>query len=327
MSAMIPLAVRVCPWRLSPSRCCSAGCRQPPLRSYRSCWSTGSARRPRRGTTTLPQLSTRRYGDDAPRVYEERDGKAAQERPCLAGCDDFRIDFSDLPTGFDLLAVANVPTRRKAGELKVVIDAIKRSPAPRKSSWWATASAASRRAPTSRASATTATAAPSRTAGRRGADHDLDAEPGERARQALRPARSAGLHAGRHREPPGPSARVTLLTELNRQAWPAGTTVHSIVSNNAGRNSDDVVTITSQDLTAISRYEVLPDASRWLQAFDRDGVLHLRVHNEPTTSRSSPESSGTSTTSWASWPADRARFGRDDSGVGRLSCGAASILS
>ena len=38
----------------------------------------------------------------------------------------FRIDFSDLAGGFDLLAVANVPTVRKGGELKAVIDAIKR---------------------------------------------------------------------------------------------------------------------------------------------------------------------------------------------------------
>ena len=42
-----------------------------------------------------------------------------------AGTKTFRIDFSDLASGFDLLAVANVPTVRKAGELKVVIDAIK----------------------------------------------------------------------------------------------------------------------------------------------------------------------------------------------------------
>ena len=35
------------------------------------------------------------------------------------GSRTFRIDFSDLSGGFDLLAVANVPTDRKAGELKV----------------------------------------------------------------------------------------------------------------------------------------------------------------------------------------------------------------
>ncbi len=74
-----------------------------------------------------------------------------------------------------------------------------------------------------------------------------------------------------------------LLGDLNQQPWPAGLPVHSIISNNAGRNSDDVVTTTSQDLTAIPRYAALPEAKRWLQTFERDGVLHLRVHNEPTT--------------------------------------------
>lgn len=29
------------------------------------------------------------------------------------------------------------------------------------------------------------------------------------------------------------------LADVNRQPWPAGTPVHSIVSNNNGRNSDD----------------------------------------------------------------------------------------
>ena len=27
----------------------------------------------------------------------------------------------------------------------------------------------------------------------------------------------------------------------------------------------------------------LPEAKRWLQTFERDGILHLRVHNEATT--------------------------------------------
>ena len=62
-----------------------------------------------------------------------------------------------------------------------------------------------------------------------------------------------------------------------------GTAVHAIVSNNIGRDSDDVVTTTSQDLQAIARYASLPDARRWLQSFERDGILHLRVHNEATT--------------------------------------------
>ena len=44
------------------------------------------------------------------------------------------------------------------------------------------------------------------------------------------------------------------LQELNQQPWPAGTAVHSIVSNNAGFDSDDVVTVTSQDLTELPQY-------------------------------------------------------------------------
>ena len=75
---------------------------------------------------TIPQLSVRRYGDDVPRVYESAIGKAAVRTSISQGAKTFRIDFSDLANGFDLLAVANVPTVRKAGELKVVIDAIKR---------------------------------------------------------------------------------------------------------------------------------------------------------------------------------------------------------
>jgi len=74
---------------------------------------------------TLPQLSTSRYGYDAPRLYENSNGKAAARTLVTASSRTFRIDFSDLNGGFDLLAVANVPTDRKAGELKVVIDAIK----------------------------------------------------------------------------------------------------------------------------------------------------------------------------------------------------------
>ena len=74
---------------------------------------------------TLPQLSTRRYGFDAPRLYKNANGKAAARTVVRASSRTFRIDFSDLSGGFDLLAVANVPTDRKAGELKVVIDAIK----------------------------------------------------------------------------------------------------------------------------------------------------------------------------------------------------------
>ena len=74
-----------------------------------------------------------------------------------------------------------------------------------------------------------------------------------------------------------------LITDLNRQSWPSGTAVHSIVSNNTGRDSDDVVTVQSQDLTELPQYRVVPEAKRWLQTFERDGILHLRVHNEATT--------------------------------------------
>ena len=101
----------------------------------------------------------------------------------------------------------------------------------------------------------------------------------------------------------------SFLLGLNRRSWPQPVGAHSIISNNDGRNSDDVVSITSQDLSEIPRYEFLRNARRWRQSFKRDGILHLRVHNEPTRSRSSPESSPTSTTSWASWPVVRARQG------------------
>ena len=74
-----------------------------------------------------------------------------------------------------------------------------------------------------------------------------------------------------------------LIAQLNSRSWPAGTGVHSIVSNNAGRNSDDVVTVDSQDLTALSQFRAVPDAKRWLQTFERSGILHIRVHNEATT--------------------------------------------
>ena len=36
-------------------------------------------------------------------------------------------------------------------------------------------------------------------------------------------------------------------------------------------------------LTALERYALLPEARRWVQTFQRNGILHLRVHNEPTT--------------------------------------------
>ena len=73
------------------------------------------------------------------------------------------------------------------------------------------------------------------------------------------------------------------LTELNRRAWPVMAGVHSIISSNAGTDSDDVVNTTSQDLTALETYASLPEAKRWVQTFERNGVLHLRVHNEAAT--------------------------------------------
>jgi triacylglycerol lipase len=74
-----------------------------------------------------------------------------------------------------------------------------------------------------------------------------------------------------------------LLRDLNRQSWAGGTEAHSIVSSNTGSDSDDVVSVTSQDLTALSQYASLPDVKRWVQTFTRDGILHLRVHGEPVT--------------------------------------------
>ena len=75
----------------------------------------------------------------------------------------------------------------------------------------------------------------------------------------------------------------SFLLQLNRRSWPQPVFVHSIVSNNYNRDSDDVVTVTSQNLSEIRRYEFLRNSSRWRQSFKRDGILHLRVHNEPTT--------------------------------------------
>ena len=126
MSATIPLAVR----RLSPAAVAvtlllawvspAAAQELPVLLVHGFCSSAET------WDATLPQLSTRRYGDDAPRLYEGPNGTAVARTPVSAGSKTFRVDFSDLSGGFDLLAVANVPTRRKAGELKAVIDGIKR---------------------------------------------------------------------------------------------------------------------------------------------------------------------------------------------------------
>ena len=234
-------------------------------------------------TETLPQLSTRRYGTDAPRVYESIIGKAASMTAVAAGTTTFRIDFSDLSGGFDLLAVANVPTYRKAGELKSVIDAIKRFTGKSKGILVAHrlgglagrtyiqgtgSTAPARRSHGNDVAALITVSTPNQGS----VLADLSGRP---EAQACTLADTANL---RDLQPASP-----FLADLNNQSWPAGTPVHSIVSNNQGRNSDDVVTTISQELTALSQYASLANAPRWLQTFQRDGILHLRVHNEPLT--------------------------------------------
>ena len=115
-SALAAIAVTVLVARVSPA----AAQELPVLLIHGFCSSAET------WDQTLPQLSTRRYGDDAPRLYEGPNGTAVARTPVSAVSKTFRIDFSDLSGGFDLLAVANVPTKRKAGELKAVIDGIKR---------------------------------------------------------------------------------------------------------------------------------------------------------------------------------------------------------
>ena len=233
---------------------------------------------------TLPQLSTRRYGDDAPRLYEGPNGTAVARTPVSAGSKTFRIDFSDLSGGFDLLAVANVPTRRKAGELKAVIDGIKRiTGAPGviivgHSLGGLAARAYIQGIGQDRGGATIAFA------------QDVAAlimistpnQGSVLARLSGNPERDTCVLADttnlRELKPTS-----SFLLELNRRPWPVPVGVHSIISNNNGRDSDDVVTITSQNLSEIRRYEFLRYAGRWRQSFTRDGILHLRVHNELTT--------------------------------------------
>lgn len=233
---------------------------------------------------TLPQLSTRRYGTEAPRVYESASGKAGVRSTVAFGTTTFRIDFSDLSGGFELLAVANVPTVRKAGELKVVIDAIKRfTGAPRvivvaHSLGGLAARAYIQGIGHSRTGATIPYAGDIAalimisTPNQGSVLANLSGFP---EANACTLADTANL---RDLQP-----ESALIGDLNRQPWPAGTAAHSIVSNNARRDSDDVVTTTSQDLIALPQYEFLVDAKRWLQTFQRDGVLHLRVHNEAVT--------------------------------------------
>jgi triacylglycerol lipase len=233
---------------------------------------------------TVPQLSVRRYGDDVPRVFESSIGKAAVRTSIANDAKTFRIDFSDLANGFDLLAIANVPTTRKAGELKVVIDAIKRF------------TGAPQVIVVGHSLGGLATRAYIQGIGRDrngaaiGYGHDVAAlimisTPNQGSVLAnlsgFPEANACTLADTANLRDLQPTSE--LITELNRRPWPAGTAVHSIVSNNSRRDSDDVVTVTSQELTAISGYATLPEAKRWLQTFERDGILHLRVHNEATT--------------------------------------------
>jgi pimeloyl-ACP methyl ester carboxylesterase len=233
---------------------------------------------------TLPQLSTRRYGDDAPRLYEGPNGTAVARTPVSAGSKTFRIDFSDLSGGFDLLAVANVPTKRKAGELKAVIDGIKRiTGAPGvivvgHSLGGLAARAYIQGTGLDRSGATVAYA-------RDVAALVMISTPNQGsvlARLSGNPDSDACVLADTaNLRDLKPTSRF--LLELNSRPWQQLVAVHSIISNNRRRDSDDVVSITSQNLSEIPRYEFLRHQGRWRQSFNRDGILHLRVHNEPTT--------------------------------------------
>ena len=183
----------------------------------------------------------------------ERIGKAASRTQVAAGTTSFRIDFSDLSGGFDLLAVANVPTVRKAGELKAVIDAIKYfTGAPKVilvgHSLGGLASRAyiqgigrNRKGETMAYSGDVAALIMISTPNQGSVLANLSGKP---EAEACTIADTANL---RDLQPTS-----DLLTQLNGRPWPAGTSVHSIVSNNAGRDSDDVVTTDSQDLTALA---------------------------------------------------------------------------
>jgi pimeloyl-ACP methyl ester carboxylesterase len=217
-------------------------------------------------------------------VYVSASGKAAGRSPVPAGAKTFRIDFSDLKGGFDLLAVANVPTDRKAGELKVIVDAIKQfTGAPSVILVGHSLGGLAARAYIQGIGRDSKGA--TIPYGRDVASLIMISTPNQGsvlANLSGKPESAACVVADtanlRDLQP-----MSTLLTDLNRQPWPAVTTVHSIISNNAGFDSDDVVTTTSQDLTAIAQYQSLKEARRWLQTFQRDGILHLRVHNEATT--------------------------------------------
>jgi pimeloyl-ACP methyl ester carboxylesterase len=233
---------------------------------------------------TTPQLSTRRYGDAFPRLYEHHTGKAATRTALPASARTFRIEFSDLSDGFNLLAVANVPTDRKGGELKVVINAIKAfTGAP------AVILVGHSLGGLAARSYIQGTAR-DRKGNRIAYGHDVAGlimidTPNQGSALAFVsgfPERDECILADtvnlRELQPSS-----TFLAEVNRQPWPAGTPVHSIVSNTRGTDHDDVVNIVSQDLMTLDQYALLREASHWLQTFERNGVLHLRVHGEPAT--------------------------------------------
>ena len=202
----------------------------------------------------------------------------------FTGSRTFRIDFSDQNGGFDLLAIANVPIARKAGELKVIIEAMKKV--------------------TNSSKVILIGHSLGGLAARayiQGAGVDKDGRtipyggdvaglimidtPNQGSALAFVsgfPKRDQCILADttnlRELQPAS-----SFLRDLNSRAWPAGTPVHSIVSNLIGTNSDGVVSIDSQDLTSLSQYQRTPEAQRWQQAFDGKGVLHLRVHGEAAT--------------------------------------------
>jgi triacylglycerol lipase len=233
---------------------------------------------------TIPQLSTTRYGNEVPRVYEAPGGKAAVRDTITLASKTFRIDFSDLNGGFGLVPVANVPTTRKAGELKVIIDAMKAfTGAPKvilvgHSLGGLAARAYIQGLGRDRNGATIAY-------GRDVAALIMIDTPN----QGSNLANLSGIPKAeecilvdtvnlRELEPTS-----DLLRDLNRQSWAGGTEAHSIISSNTGSDSDDVVSVTSQDMAALSQFASLPDVKRWVQTFRRDGILHLRVHGEAAT--------------------------------------------
>ncbi len=233
---------------------------------------------------TVPQLSHRRYGDDFPRVFESAAGTAAVRTSISQEAKTFLLDFSDLANGFDLLAVANVPTVRKGGEIKVAIDAIKKF------------TGAPAVIVVAHSLGGLATRAYIQGIARSRSDAVIGYGGDVAALIMISTPNQGSVLANLSGKPESAQCVIAdtanlrdlqptsaLVRDLNQQPWPGGTAAHAVVSNNANRNSDDVVTVSSQDLTALDQYRSLPDVKHWLQTFERDGVLHLRVHNEPAT--------------------------------------------